>query len=125
MSSTNVDTISSITPNIFSTPAADGKDEDICMPLSKLHNDEIMSSLVKKTSTTMSDDLVCSTVVRKKNKNDNSFKVAPHNVTTRKKTCLTPKDEKFKGKSVMYHNPTFYLLSIARNKHPRACTFRH
>eukprot|EP01018_Ginkgo_biloba_P002522 Gb_38646 [translate_table: standard] len=124
MSNTKVDTISSITPNIFSTPVGDGKDEDICMPLLELHNDEIMPSLVKEKSTTMLDDLVCSSMVTRKKKRYNSFKVAPCNVTTHKKTCLTPKDEKLKGKSAMYHNPSFYSLPIARNKHPRACTFR-
>eukprot|EP01018_Ginkgo_biloba_P033480 Gb_07965 [translate_table: standard] len=121
---TERDIISSIMPNIFSTPVGDGKDDDICMPLPELHNDEIMSSLMKEKSATMLDDLVCSSMVTRKKKRDNYFKVAPGNATTRKKTCLTPKYEKFKGKSMMYHNPIFYSLSIARNKHPRACTFK-
>eukprot|EP01018_Ginkgo_biloba_P039085 Gb_02088 [translate_table: standard] len=98
MSNTKVDTISLIMPNIFSTLVGDGKDEDICMPLPELHNDEIMSSLVKEKSITMLDDHVCSNMVTRKKKRDNSFKVALHNVTTRKKTCIAPKDEKFKGK---------------------------
>eukprot|EP01018_Ginkgo_biloba_P005344 Gb_11619 [translate_table: standard] len=122
---TERDTSSSITPNIFSTPVGDGKDDDICMPFPELHNDKIMSSILKEKFATMLDDLVCSSMVTRKKKRDNSFKVAPRNATTRKKTCLTPKYEKFKGKSVMYHNPSFYSLSIAHNKHPRACTFRH